>query len=209
MKTFALVAVLPYLVCALVLVFSHQALAQDATCAANPQCSNLDGDCCPSITSDGLEVDLFCCGSGEDTCETNPKCAALNLTGTCCPAANGLLLDCCERPFAQCKAHPDCSKLAGDCCPTPSGMFLTCCLDDLSLVNVTFPPTDELAACSANSACVGLADDCCPTRDGTFLCTYRTTFASVATERMDTVSHISSFTLKTAVENRNETPTSK
>jgi hypothetical protein len=164
MKVFALLSLV-------LSVLPHTAHAQ-ATCSATPECSNLEGDCCPSITSDGLEVDLFCCGQDDQTCLTNPMCAARNLTGACCPSPDGVMLDCCDLGFAQCKAHPDCAHLANDCCPTKSGVFLDCCLDDTSLANVTFPETSELASCAANSACVGLVDDCCPTKDGVFLCKY-------------------------------------
>jgi len=57
----------------------------------------------------------------EETCAENPRCAALTLTGACCPAtdANGdeKWLDCCE--FV-----PDECGVEGTCEPYSSEQFL-------------------------------------------------------------------------------------
>ena len=146
-------------------IYARQVTNATDTCAAVEECSNLEGDCCPSQNG----FDLFCCNANEGSCLSNSGCLEANLTGECCPTIDNVFLDCCDRPFASCDAHPKCDHLAGDCCPTTSGVFLDCCLDDQSLDNITFPPNEAAAQCANNEQCVGLADACCPTIDGVYL----------------------------------------
>jgi hypothetical protein len=135
--------------------------------------------------------------NSEASCDLNPGCSALGMLGSCCPSADGVFLNCCEREFAQYQVHPACSHLTNDCCPTETGVFLDCCSEDASLDNITFPQQPELAQCSNFPKCANLAgksktramrlhrksmllkpetnplmlgsDDCCPTRDGIYL----------------------------------------
>ena len=96
-------------------------------------------------------------------CESNPVCAALGLEGACCPSADGVMLDCCNR---SCEAHSACEGLGEpeNCCPTPDGVELACC-----------DHTEKLAEsqhqCGFHPRCadVPLADACCPTTEGVFL----------------------------------------
>ena len=80
-----------------------------------------------------------------------------------------MFLDCCERDFAQCEAHPDCRHLEGDCCPTQSGVFLDCCLDDQSDDDLTYESDPTAGSGSNFTACEGLDGNCCPTDSGVFL----------------------------------------
>jgi len=88
-----------------------------SSCESNPECAalNLGGECCPA--SDGAF--LSCCSTSESdtqgnkgsqgtetasqstsssssSCESNPDCAALNLSGECCPSDSGDFLSCCS-----------------------------------------------------------------------------------------------------------------
>jgi len=137
----------------------------EGTCAVHEECSNLVGDCCPSLGG----FDLFCCNTTEGSCAVNPGCVQANVTGECCPTVDNVFLDCCDRDFAKCAAHPYCAHLADDCCPTKSGVFLDCCLQDESLSNITFPFNEDAASCAMNEHCAGLDGACCPTVDGVFL----------------------------------------
>ncbi|CAJ1947981.1 unnamed protein product [Cylindrotheca closterium] len=144
-------------------------------CSANPACSGLVGDCCP--TPNGIS--LTCCeGSGviSEACVENASCNALGLTGSCCPTAEGVFLDCCsgdtpadtpmgssaDNAAPQCSAHAACSGLSGECCPTQDGVFLECCYSDVAL---------PVAACDAYPACqaAGLTGLCCATAEGVYL----------------------------------------
>mmetsp|Transcript_242 Transcript_242/g.516 ORF Transcript_242/g.516 Transcript_242/m.516 type:complete len:521 (-) Transcript_242:127-1689(-) len=79
--------------------------AMPRACAANPQCGDLMGDCCPNTHPDGTETFLSCCFI-EDSCTLNPKCNSLGLKGHCCPSLGGSNLDCCEAPTASPTASP-------------------------------------------------------------------------------------------------------
>ena len=88
-----------------------KAAPQSASCSAYAACASLGltGDCCP--TAQG--VALGCCALGgapdspvgpasKDTlskpasCSAHTGCAALGLTGDCCPTAAGVALGCCS-----------------------------------------------------------------------------------------------------------------
>jgi hypothetical protein len=66
-------------------------------------------------------------------CQLNSRCAALNLTGLCCPTIDNWTLDCCSEETgpanAQCSSNSACSALGltGECCPTSDDKFLDCC----------------------------------------------------------------------------------
>jgi hypothetical protein len=72
-----------------------------------------------------------------DLCELNEACAALNLTGQCCPTIDDQYLYCCNgRIEPTCQRNEKCAALGleGACCPTagniPSnldGIYLDCC----------------------------------------------------------------------------------
>lgn len=88
-----------------------------ARCIDHQACEALPltGNCCPPSPG---QPNLGCCDAVADTipvqvpatilvneanpldssvlCSENPKCAALNLDGFCCPAPNGAHLDCCN-----------------------------------------------------------------------------------------------------------------
>lgn len=103
---------------------------QYPSCSANPGCSGLVGNCCPSDTG----VDLTCCDATDvetdATCVANSACNALGLTGLCCPSEEGVTLDCCngstDSTAKECTAHAACSGLIGNCCPTDDGVTLDC-----------------------------------------------------------------------------------
>jgi hypothetical protein len=90
------------------------------------------------------------------SCSENEVCAALNLTGLCCPAPGGANLGCCdsfdvsntkttdgeevphnqesapqspETASVSCSEHEGCAalNLTGLCCPAPGGANLGCC----------------------------------------------------------------------------------
>jgi hypothetical protein len=66
-------------------------------------------------------------------CQLNSGCAALNLTGLCCPTIDNWILDCCAEDTgpanAQCESNSACAALGltGQCCPTRDSKFLDCC----------------------------------------------------------------------------------
>ena len=101
------------------------------------------------------------------TCGVNPVCAAMGLEGACCPTADGVMLDCCNR---GCEVHDACSGLAESCCPTPDGVELECCdhTEELAKLLSGKNPSDK---CSSHPTCAGLGLEgvCCPTVDGVFL----------------------------------------
>ena len=94
------------------------ATASYAACSANPSCSGLVGDCCPTssgvqrrctvsvlpkqqivydivLTSDFLRYSyniVGCCDSDpvvDASCSASSACNSLGLTGTCCPTTAG------------------------------------------------------------------------------------------------------------------------
>ena len=122
------------------------------------------------------------------SCQVHPGCAALGMTGDCCPTQEDTFLDCCEPQ--SCYANPKCSGLEGNCCPTDDGMFLDCCEDrpetcqihpkcnDLGLTGECCPTPDDVfldccepRSCDLHPACADepLLEDCCPTPDGVYL----------------------------------------
>jgi hypothetical protein len=64
-------------------------------------------------------------------CTNNPRCAALGLTGSCCPNQVGVNLACCLEysDMAVCSMNAVCASrsLLGNCCPTDDGTLLACC----------------------------------------------------------------------------------
>jgi hypothetical protein len=67
------------------------------TCSEYPRCEGLSGDCCPN--SEGVYLD--CCLTPDlprsAQCSRNKACAALNLTGYCCPSPiDDIFLACCD-----------------------------------------------------------------------------------------------------------------
>jgi len=89
---------------------------------------------------------------GKPSCAENKACAALGLTGNCCPASSGAFLGCCDaaqnggssNPMSSnaetksesrdggsssCAQNKVCAGLGltGFCCPTPEGNSLDCC----------------------------------------------------------------------------------
>jgi hypothetical protein len=68
-------------------------------------------------------------GANKAKCSANLACAAKKLTGDCCPAKNGVTLDCCKIKSASCDKNTACKNLGlqGDCCPTKDGTLLSCC----------------------------------------------------------------------------------
>ena len=89
---------------------------------------------------------------GKPSCAENKACAALGLTGNCCPASSGAFLGCCDKAqsggnsnplpsnaetksetttggSSSCVENKRCTDLGltGFCCPTPEGNSLDCC----------------------------------------------------------------------------------
>jgi len=113
-------------------------------------------------------VFLGCCGAiqlppppsppptTDPSCSAHPACAALSLTGDCCPTVDDVFLGCCaDAPpptQASCSAHPACAALSltGDCCPTVDDVFLGCC----SSAQLPPPPPTE-SQLGGDSASVG------------------------------------------------------
>jgi len=73
-------------------------------------------------------------------CSAYPACAAVGMTGQCCPNSAKVSLGCCDGfPKAvaevkiavgsECANFKGCAKLnmTGGCCPTPEGVQLGCC----------------------------------------------------------------------------------
>lgn len=150
------------------------------SCNANPACEHLEGACCP--TTDGTYLD--CCdyqpnvlptqdtgatprqpGGGVavadfgSSCALNPVCALQGVEGECCPNADNVMLDCCNR---ECSAHTQCNGLDEQCCPSNDGINLECCDHEPKLAQIR-------SSCSAHSRCHGLDGACCPTTSGVFL----------------------------------------
>jgi len=109
--------------------------------------------------------------SPSDTCATHPKCAALGLSGSCCPSKDATWMGCCNHSPA-CSANPACSALGieGDCCPTKTGTNLECCAGSGPSPAPTPPaPTPPAAkcdvcqtgACAACKPCVSLKTGPC------------------------------------------------
>lgn len=78
--------------------------------------------------------------TAKGACDDNSACAALGLSGLCCPGADGVFLGCCgaanntaRKPHsvsARCALNLGCKKLGlggGNCCPTDDGTTLGCC----------------------------------------------------------------------------------
>jgi hypothetical protein len=105
--------------------------------------------------------DLSTGSQGRYKCSLKPACAALGLSGDCCPTTDdGVFLDCCDNDSNLCQVNPVCNALGleGSCCPTSDGVTLDCC-------------NAETAQCSSNKSCeeLDLEGLCCPTVDGVFL----------------------------------------
>jgi len=135
-------------------------------------------------------------GLNGSSCSAYPACVLAGLKeGTCCPAASGTSLACCngippatpaaapatvvvdngpESP-ASCKKAPQCAalNLEGNCCPNDAGNSLGCCpgggtaakKEDPALANVA---ADSIQRCENNAACKEnqLEGLCCPNPGG-------------------------------------------
>jgi hypothetical protein len=76
-------------------------------------------------------------GRGSDKCADNKACAALGITGLCCPTTSSQYLYCCGGVQEKtCEANDRCNEfgLTGSCCPTAghrkaslNGIYLDCC----------------------------------------------------------------------------------
>jgi len=100
--------------------------------------------------------------SKNSVCSANPKCAAANLKGECCPTAAGLMLGCCEKVLnTRCENNPQCKaiNLAGFCCPSLAGDMLGCC------DQVVNTKCENHPKCKA----INLEGFCCPSLAGVFL----------------------------------------
>eukprot|EP00931_Biecheleriopsis_adriatica_P095596 TRINITY_DN6918_c0_g1_i1.p1 TRINITY_DN6918_c0_g1~~TRINITY_DN6918_c0_g1_i1.p1 ORF type:complete len:949 (+),score=193.58 TRINITY_DN6918_c0_g1_i1:129-2975(+) len=177
---------------------SSEASLGAAACSKHPKCAalKLTGACCPN----GAGVNSECCETAAETsvdavkleksvaslgaaaCVKHPQCAALNLTGACCPNDAGVSMGCCESaavPMASlpsseaslgaaaCSKHPQCAalKLTGACCPNDAGVSMGCC--ESAAAPVASPPSEAslgAAACSKHSKCaaLNLTGACCP-----------------------------------------------
>jgi hypothetical protein len=75
--------------------------------------------------------------AGSDQCANNAACAALGITGLCCPTTSSQFLYCCGGVQEEtCAANDRCNDLGltGTCCPTAghrraalNGIYLDCC----------------------------------------------------------------------------------
>ncbi|CAB9518519.1 glycoside hydrolase family 16 protein [Seminavis robusta] len=99
-------------------------------------------------------------------CSSNPVCLAMGVEGACCPTADGVFLDCCNR---SCSAHSACNTLADNCCPTNDNVELDCCDHQEKLEEFRSYRNNAARACSAHTSCRQLAGDCCPTVDNVYL----------------------------------------
>jgi hypothetical protein len=96
-----------------------------------------------------------------DMCDLNPSCAALNLTGLCCPTIDDQFLYCCNGMIEPtCQQNDKCASLGleGACCPTtgniPSsfdGIYLDCCDAVPDTCGDTPTKTSNSTAPSSNS----------------------------------------------------------
>ena len=107
------------------------------------------------------------------SCSANAVCADLKLSGSCCPTADGVFLECCLTPplaeDALCSSNPMCQVLAGYCCPTNDFDYLECCtattgsdlpsempssspLEDMPLYNPTAASTNQIQSDSPSDA---------------------------------------------------------
>jgi beta-glucanase (GH16 family) len=96
----------------------------------------------------------------EAECDAQPRCAALDLAGVCCPTIDAVYLDCCDnRPINPNSEAGFCNDGIDN---DNDGLF-DC--EDPDCAN------DEMcrADCVAIGTCAGLSGQCCPTIDSIFL----------------------------------------
>ena len=96
-----------------------------------------------------------------DLCELNEACAALNLTGQCCPTIDEQFLYCCNGFIEPtCQRNDKCAALGleGACCPTagniPSnldGIYLDCCTTVPDACGTAEPPLSSNGTTSNNN----------------------------------------------------------
>eukprot|EP00930_Biecheleria_cincta_P045202 TRINITY_DN31163_c0_g1_i1.p1 TRINITY_DN31163_c0_g1~~TRINITY_DN31163_c0_g1_i1.p1 ORF type:complete len:944 (+),score=135.18 TRINITY_DN31163_c0_g1_i1:44-2875(+) len=183
-----------------------ETLPTTAMCSNHPRCAalNLSGACCPTISG----VFMGCCNGAEapeatttpvstttatqslsatSVCSNHPRCAALNLSGACCPTIAGVSMGCCngtevlEASFhrddaslgaSACAKHPACAalNLTGACCPNIAGVSMGCC--DGADVGEASSSSDAASlgssACARHPACAALklTGSCCPNNAG-------------------------------------------
>eukprot|EP00529_Nitzschia_sp_RCC80_P022801 CAMPEP_0113461128 /NCGR_PEP_ID=MMETSP0014_2-20120614/11374_1 /TAXON_ID=2857 /ORGANISM="Nitzschia sp." /LENGTH=489 /DNA_ID=CAMNT_0000352865 /DNA_START=171 /DNA_END=1640 /DNA_ORIENTATION=+ /assembly_acc=CAM_ASM_000159 len=126
-------------------------------------------------------------------CTMNPTCASLELTGECCPSAEGVFLDCCfgitpEPEEVESDIPSDAPSLVPSVAPsfvpsdlpslTPSGASLTPTTtsatdDEVSspVSDLTMPPNIPTAPEPTGPDCPTIADIACDLGDFTTLCT--------------------------------------
>eukprot|EP00980_Cylindrotheca_fusiformis_P018056 scaffold5780_cov102-Cylindrotheca_fusiformis.AAC.3 len=98
-------------------------------------------------------------------CSENQECAALGLTGLCCPTIDNVILECCngepssQPTFSVSLAPSDFPSQA----PSES-------LNPSEMLSLSFAPTSS-SECSENQECkaLGLTGLCCPTIDNVFV----------------------------------------
>mmetsp|Transcript_6645 Transcript_6645/g.9874 ORF Transcript_6645/g.9874 Transcript_6645/m.9874 type:complete len:237 (+) Transcript_6645:799-1509(+) len=142
----------------------------------------------PNSSGTSDETPSTVANGGSALCYQNKKCGQQGLTGECCPAANGVVLGCCDilssdsdksstANSSSCIANEKCAAagLEGDCCPAPGGIHLGCCDSTPSSVRQTEVSANKTesnsSSCSQveNCALLGLIGECCPTPDGVYL----------------------------------------
>lgn len=95
------------------------------------------------------------------SCSAHPNCAAVGLTGDCCPNEAGTALGCCDPATTasatdaklgmasvspgSCSLFPNCAAagLEGNCCPNDAGISLGCCSETLEAAPVALLPPAE------------------------------------------------------------------
>eukprot|EP00450_Noctiluca_scintillans_P022186 CAMPEP_0194525432 /NCGR_PEP_ID=MMETSP0253-20130528/60891_1 /TAXON_ID=2966 /ORGANISM="Noctiluca scintillans" /LENGTH=704 /DNA_ID=CAMNT_0039370161 /DNA_START=41 /DNA_END=2153 /DNA_ORIENTATION=+ len=91
------------------MVNTTTASLSSAACKANPKCTKLAGDCCPTSWGERLN----CCPAVEEqTVEETAQEPEQTLAST---------------DHKACAMHPKCDGMEGDCCPTSGGLHLGCC----------------------------------------------------------------------------------
>lgn len=180
-------------------------LSATAMCLNHPRCAalNLSGACCPTISG----VSMGCCNTTENleatttpvsttivtqsvsaaaVCSNHPRCAALNLSGACCPNIAGVSMGCCNSTevlessyhsgaslgTSACARHPACAalNLTGTCCPNSAGVSMGCCNGTQAVEASSLSDAASLgpSACAKHPSCAALklTGTCCPNNAG-------------------------------------------
>jgi hypothetical protein len=137
----------------------HPTMATESTSASTPATLATELTSNPSLISARNTT-----AKESVLCSEHRGCAALNLSGACCPASSGAYLSCCSDQCADHKACAHDGLTSGACCPTEHGGMLACCTGHMSIA--------EDAWCVKHPKCVEAdlkAGPCCPAEDGTML----------------------------------------